>query len=128
MNSGTKIVGADAIITRNLNGDAEMEGENSSISDSAEKSLGNITTEASQMRYISIESTRMGSNQEDESHETTIGDITTESTTATALTKRPKHKKTKTKTKKHKRANREILSTLLSRKKFYRMLEHKLNT
>lgn len=80
------------------------------------------------MRYISIESTTMASSQEDETHETAIGDVTIESTTATVLTKRPKHKKTKTKTKRHKRANREILSTLLSRKKFYRMLEHKLST
>lgn len=95
--------------------------EDSTNTASIERSLGN-TTQAPQIKYISIESTTIAGVQEDE---TKMDDLTTTSSMTT--TKRPKHKTKKTKTKKQKRVNREILSTLLSRKKFYRMLEHKLN-
>lgn len=40
--------------------------------------------------------------------------------------KNTKSKQTKKKPKQKKRVNREILSTLLSRKKLYKLLEHKL--
>lgn len=120
-------MGADAIITRNLDGDAETVTENNEISESMQRSMGNSTEAETQIRYISIETTTINSEPE-----TTVMASATESTTATTSStelaqSKPKTKKTKGKKKKTKRVNREILTTLLSRKKFYRMLEHKLN-
>lgn len=90
--------------------------------------MGNATETETQLRYISIETTTNNYGEP----ETMMISNTTQSTTAktrtTALAQsEQKTKKTKGKKKKNKRVNREILSTLLSRKKFYRMLEHKLN-
>lgn len=51
----------------------------------------------------------------------------TNSTQSSSENGRKKGKKTKDKKKKKHRVNREILSTLLSRKKFYKILMHKMD-
>lgn len=79
------------------------------------------------MKFISIETTTIDSESEGTPIDIASVDTTTTPSSAEFMpTKQSQPKSKKTKEKKKKRVNRKILSTLLSRKKFYRMLEQKL--
>lgn len=121
MNQGTKLYYANGGETRKIDGSESLTDSNQN-----ETTINSSDSEATTNSIPELEAT---TNATPESTGPVIFiDDSTEKTNATkSSTKKTKKSKRKKQKSNKKRINREILQTLLSRKKLYKILEHKLD-
>lgn len=121
MNQGTKIFYAQGGEVRKLDDGETVDDAKNGTSTSAISSDAVNSTETVVVDKVSFK-TANETNTDDEQHTKSKGNASPKR----AKGSKRKNKKQKQAKKAKNRVNREILTTLLSRKKLYKMLEHKL--